>query len=227
MVERFQHDIASSVSAPGTHGPQCQCMTCKWDEYKKQNGQFGMWNWAFLSYDYSSIGMGALAGSLLTLLGVALFKHWRQAAFGGISSCTPSTKMFSGDPNILVNNATDSIHNIVTVDPSLGILYAPITGIYKINLFLNLVLEESVTTNQVIRILVAKNGLPTDSAATLFAVDEVLVPDSPLSLSIHGFRMLKSDDYLQVFAIFEEGSIPVTSLAFDFSMDLAKVQREV
>jgi hypothetical protein len=171
--------------------------------------------------------MGALGGSLLTFAGIALFKHWRQNAFGSLSSSSPTTKMISGDPNVLVNNATESVHNIITVDPALGILYSPSTGIYDIELQTNLVLADSVTEEQTMQVLIVRNGLPTDSAAVLFRADVSLSPGAPMIVPLHGLRILRREDYIQVFHILLDSAgtpIPLTRLTFDFKMSLVKPQ---
>jgi len=212
----------------GSHGLQCQCLTCKWDQYKQDNKEG--WNWSFLSKDYSSIVLGGVAGSLLTLLGIVLFKQWRQTAFASLSSKTPTTKTVSSEPMILVNNATDTIYNILTTDPSVGILYIPTSAVYEIDLQLNFVLESLDAS--LVNISIVKNGLPTDSSAILFSIDQGLNPGLPQVITFHGFRFLKSEDFIQVFIILENNNqdenatIRLTLLNFDFSIKLLKVQKQ-
>lgn len=223
--QTLQQTHLQQQPAATQHPPHCQCLSCKLDHYKQEHGE--AWTWSFISRDYSSIALGAAAGSLVTLLGVVLFKQWRSAGFGSLASSTPSIKTLSPAPMVIVNNATEPIHNVITVDPSVGIIYTPTTAIYEIDLTLNLVLGDSVTTNKVVQLSIVKNGLPTDSAAVLFSVEQGLQPGLPQVVSMHGFRVLKSEDYIQVFAITQDGTtFPVTILNFDFTMKLSKVQKD-
>jgi hypothetical protein len=207
------------------HGLNCQCLTCKWDKYKNDQGPG--WNWNWISQDYSSLLVGGVAGSLLTLIGIVLLKQWRQNAFGSLSSTTPSSKTISSSPMVLVNNATNVAHNIITADASVGILYIPCTAIYEIDLECNLLLED-LTEDTVVTISIVKNGLPTDGSAVLFSHELGLCSGHPLIASFHGFRLLKGEDYIQVFAILSDSNrkVPLTILNFDFSIKLAKVERD-
>jgi hypothetical protein len=224
-MERFQHHLEEAVRESKDHkehGPQCHCLTCKWDDYKKTHDTH---HWSWLGQDHTSLLLGAVAGSFLTLIGVMLFKNWRQNAFASLSSHTPTTKVVSSDPTVLVNNATESVHNIITADPALGILYSPSTALYEIRADINLVLDETVTSSQIVRVMVVKNGLPNDSAATLLQVEQGLTPGLPQVVSLSGKRILKGEDYIQVFWQVEDGTVPVVRIGEEFSISLVKVQR--
>jgi hypothetical protein len=124
---------------------------------------------------------------------------------------------------ILVNNATSTVHNIVTVDPSVGIIYAPITGVYQISLTVNLELDPSVLVSKTISISIVRNGLPTDAAAVLDSVIAVLHPDGPEVISIGMFRHLKGEDYIQVFVTAtDDTTFTIVNLGYDFSLQLLK-----
>lgn len=227
-----------------SHATHCTCLTCKLDQFKKQNPNSLVVPDSF-TRDSTSWMIAALAGSGLTLLGMSWFRKWKSAAYGSLACSSPAELKMSNEPMVWVNNATDQIIKGVTADPSMGIFYPPSTGFYEINLVTNpLYRSADLSSNSgddlspvVIRFFIVKNGLPNDSSAILLSGEQGLVPNCPQIFSLHGIKLLRAEDYIQVFALAGNSSTTtctgsdtatsssvVSRLSFEFTLRLVESQ---
>lgn len=219
-----------------SHGLNCQCITCKWDEYKKKypsDSSLGPTVLSsFLPQDFSSVFAGFCLGALLTAGGISLWRQMRQNAYASLASSTSTSLSISSDePIVLVNGATQSIHHILTVDPSLGIIYAAVSGVYKITCILNVfipITNETNTDAQTFIVSIVRNGLPNDHAAQLIHIEQGITPGTPQVISFQTQDFLKTDDYIQLFGTCSTSgaitTIEMDRLSFRFSAELLKVQ---
>jgi hypothetical protein len=249
--ETHEHKLAASKEAlknwqlSSYHGIYCQCLSCKLDHLKSSNptttdllrSSFFK-NW--IPTEYRSMIVGALFGSFLTFCGLGILKQLNSTAYAHLFSKTPTVKQISQAPLILVNNATETISNIITSEPSLGIFHCPDSGIYQVSLQLNLMYRSSLSTTTTgsrqtnvssqdfkeMNVFIVKNGLPNDDAARLRLTEIRLESDVPQMTSFYFKTFLRSEDYLQVFGELKDDiTIPLAILGFDYGIQSVKNQK--
>lgn len=210
------------------HDEHCLCISCKLNRYKKRHGE----NWVqacvpeLLQHFTSPTSLMAalVGGSLLFYCGYKCFTQWQQISYAALSSKTPTLRAITSEPNVFLNNATETFYSQASTDPSLGIVYFPLTGIYRITTQISGTFVVG-TTPSVLVVTIVKNGLPNDSAAVLRTVNVNL--SGTFQVSFDFFAHTNQDDYIQVFAASQTGqgladTFNVTTTSYDITSILLR-----
>lgn len=221
-MKREKHE-GHSGHAP--HDEHCQCISCKLTRYKKKHGE----NWVQACVpdllgcfsSPTSLAAATIGGSLLLYCGYQCFKQWQQTSYASLSSKTPTSRVVTTEPNVLLNNATETFYSHASTDPSLGIIYFPLTGIYRITTEISGSFPTSATTPNLLTVTIVKNALPNDSAAVLRTVQITLSPGALFQVSFDFIAHTNQDDYIQVFGALQSQT-NVTIETYDMTCQLLR-----